>query len=133
MTYHSLVGSHLHYGVQSWGQANPENINKMRVLQNRAFTKITFKCLHDSTNEIYKNLKILRFSDSVCMQSCLFMNQIEQNEKIAKSFSELKYCGDNHNYQTRSATKELLDTPCLAQIFMVPNQPNITVSLTGTI
>ena len=67
------------------------------------------------------------------MQSCLFMNQIEQNEKIAKSFSELKYCGDNHNYQTRSAPKELLDTPCLAQIFMVLNQPNITVSLTGTI
>ena len=32
------------------------------------------------------------------------MNQIEENEKIAKSFSKLKYCGDNHKYQTRSAT-----------------------------
>ena len=38
------------------------------------------------------------------MQNCLFMNQIEENEKIAKSFSKLKYCGDNHKYQTRSAT-----------------------------
>ena len=39
------------------------------------------------------------------------MNQIEQNEKLAKSFSQLKYCGYNHNYQTRSGTRKLLDIP----------------------
>ena len=46
------------------------------------------------------------------MQNYLFMNQIEEKEKIAKSFSNLKYCRDNHNYQTRSATRKLLDTLC---------------------
>ena len=45
------------------------------------------------------------------------MNQIEQNEKIAKPFSKLKYCGDNRNYQTRSATKKLLDIPCFSTNF----------------
>ena len=64
IVYHSLVGSHLHYSTQLWGQTNAENINKIQVLQNRALRKITFKRLHDSTNKIYKNL-ILRFSDSV--------------------------------------------------------------------
>ena len=98
IVYHSLAGSHLHYGAQLWGQTNTENINKIRVLQNRALRKITFKMLHNSTNEIYKNPKILRFSDSVCIQNSLFMNQIEQNEKIAKSFSKLKYCCDNRNH-----------------------------------
>ena len=98
IVYHSLVGSHLHYGVQLWGQTNTENINKIRVLQNRALREITFKMLHNPTNEIYKNPKILRFSDSVCIQNSLFMNQIEQNEKIAKSFSKLKYCCDNRNH-----------------------------------
>ena len=37
------------------------------------------------------------------------MNQIEQNEKLAKSFSELKYLphrSKQHNYQTRSSDKE---------------------------
>ena len=77
IVYHPLVGSHLHYSAQLWGQTNAENINKIRVLQNQVLKKITFKKLHDSTNEIYKNLKILRFSDSVCIQTCLFMNQIE--------------------------------------------------------
>ena len=70
--YHSLVGSHLHSGAQLWGQTNTENINKIQVLQNQALRKITFKRLHDSTNEINKNLKILRFSDSVCMQNSFF-------------------------------------------------------------
>ena len=87
------------------------------MLQNQTLWEITFKRLHDSTNEIHNNLKILRFSDSVCMQNCLFMNQIEQNEKIAKSFSKLKYCGDNHNYQTKSAARKLLDTPCFSTNF----------------
>ena len=63
---HSLVGSHLHYDAKLWGQTNVENINKIRVLYNRALRKITFKNLHDSTNKIYKNLKILGFSDSLC-------------------------------------------------------------------
>ena len=39
------------------------------------------------------------------------MNQIEQNKKLPTSFLELKYCGYNHNYQTRSVTKKLLNIP----------------------
>ena len=39
------------------------------------------------------------------------MSQIEQNEKLAESFSALKYCSYNHNYQTRSVTRKLLNIP----------------------
>ena len=39
------------------------------------------------------------------------MNQIKQNEKLAKSFAELKYCSCNHNYQTRSVARKLLNLP----------------------
>ena len=48
------------------------------------------------------------------MEICPFMNQFEQNEEIGKSFPKLKSCGDSHNYQTRSATRKLLDTPCFS-------------------
>ena len=51
------------------------------------------------------------------MQNCLFMNQIEQNEKIAKSLPKLKYCGNTHNYSTRLPTGKLLDTPCFSTNF----------------
>ena len=29
IVYHSLVGSHLHYRAQLWGQTNAENLNKI--------------------------------------------------------------------------------------------------------
>ena len=37
------------------------------------------------------------------------MNQIERNKTLAKSFSELIYCGYNHIYQTRSVARKLFD------------------------
>ena len=39
------------------------------------------------------------------------MNQIQQNEKLVKSFWKLKYCSYNYNYQTRLVTRKLLDIP----------------------
>ena len=45
-------------------------------------------------------LPILRFGDSVCsIENCLFMNQIEQNGNIAKSFSKLQCCDSNNHNQ----------------------------------
>ena len=39
------------------------------------------------------------------------MLQKEQNKQLAASFARLKYCGESHNYVTRSATKKLLHIP----------------------
>ena len=94
-----------------WGQANKESQNKIQVIQNQALRKTSFKKLHDPTAQLYKDLKLVKCCDIVHWQNCLFMNQIEQNEKLAKSFSELKYCGYNHNYQTRSMTRIILNIP----------------------
>ena len=63
-------------------------------------------------NSLYK-LNILKFSDIVCLQSCLFMSQIEHNGKFAKNFPTLKQCGDNHCYNTRSVAQKLSDIPIL--------------------
>ena len=39
------------------------------------------------------------------------MLEIVQNKQLAASFPGLKYCGESHNYMTRSATKKLLHIP----------------------
>ena len=111
IAYHSIFGSHLQYGSQLWAQTSRENVNAIQVLQNRALRKIAFKKSNDPVSELYKDFKILKFCDLVQLQNCLFMVQLEQNEKLAKSFTELKHCGENHNYKTRAATKNLLATP----------------------
>ena len=58
-------------------------------------------------SEDFKKFGILKFHDPMK----LFICQFEQDEQLAKSF--LKHCDGNHNYQTRSITERLLDTPLL--------------------
>ena len=113
VVYHSLFGSNLLYGAQLWGQTNLANQNSIQVLQNRAIRKICFKKRNEPVSEDFKKIGILKFHDLIKLQNCLFICQLEQDEQLAKSFLALKHCGDNHNYQTRSTTKRLLDTPLL--------------------
>ena len=63
IVYHSLFASYLQFDAQLWGQANKECQNKIQVIQNRALRKISFKKLHDSTAQLYKDLKFLKFCD----------------------------------------------------------------------
>ena len=39
------------------------------------------------------------------------MSQIETNQRLANSFVDLRHCGDNHTYLTKSKAKGLLDIP----------------------
>ena len=82
----------------------------MQKLQNRALRKINFKKFHYPIKHIYKDHKILKFADILKVQNCLFMYQFEQNNALATSFPAL-HSKDKHNYQTRSATQNLLDIP----------------------
>ena len=80
----------------------------MQKLQNRALRKINFKKIHHPIKHIYKDHKILKFADILKVQNCLFMCQFEQNNALATSFPTL-HSKDKHNYQSRSATQNLLD------------------------
>ena len=111
MVYHSLFESNLLYGAHLWGQTNLANQNSIQVLQNRTIRKICFKKRNEPVSEDFKKIEILKFHDLIKLQNCLFICQLEQDEQLAKSFPALKHCGNNHNYQTSSTTKRLLDNP----------------------
>ena len=71
--YHSLVYSHLSYGVQAWGSADPTSLRKINVLQNKAVRIMSGKQYFQiygqtpgplpSSEPLYKNLEILKFND----------------------------------------------------------------------
>ena len=82
----------------------------MQILHNYAFQNIDFKNVQNSIKHIYKNHKILNFTDILKVQNYLFIYQVEQNNALATSFPAL-HSRDKHNYPTRSATKNLLDVP----------------------
>ena len=52
-------------------------------LQNCALRKINFKKFHHSIKHIYKDHNILKFTDILKVQNCLFMHQVEQNNAPA--------------------------------------------------
>ena len=78
--------------------------------------KIAFKNQYESADPLYKNLKIIKFQDLLWLNNCLFMCQLEQNKKLAATFPGLVSTKEKHNYNTRSARKNLLDIP-LCQTF----------------
>ena len=65
------------------------------------------------------------------------MSQIETNQRLANSFVDLRHCGNNHNYLTKSNKAK-----CLLDIYTYPlliihkcmalSPPNIILSRTGT-
>ena len=53
----------------------------------------------------------MKFLDLLYLQNSLFMYQIETNQRLANFFVDLRHCGDNHSYLTKSKAKGLLDIP----------------------
>ena len=53
----------------------------------------------------------MKFPDLLYLQNCLKQSQIETNQRLANSFVDLRHCGDNHTYLTKSKAKGLLDIP----------------------
>ena len=111
MAYHSLFFYHLLYGFQLWGQTNITSQNKIQKLQKRVLRKTLFKKKQYSICQVYKELKILKFSNRLYLQNHIFMSQIETNQRLTNSFLDLRHCNDKRNYLTKSKAKGLLDIP----------------------
>ena len=105
MTYHSLflpIYYDLNYATGAYKLNQPK--------QNTKATKQNLEkkvCLKNNKILLgyYKELEILNCPAVLYLQHCLFMTQIETNQKLANSLADLKHCGDSHNYQTKLKTK----------------------------
>ena len=53
---------------------------------------------------------MLKFIDTLKVQNCLFMYQVEQNNALPTYFPAM-HSRDKHSYQTISAIQNLLDVP----------------------
>ena len=77
----------------------------LSISSSTRFTKMVQDIKH-----ICKELVILKSTDILKVQNCLFKYHVKQNNAVATYFSVL-YSRDKHNYQTRSATHNLLVVP----------------------
>ena len=106
--YHAIFSSHMIYGCQAWGLSNNKYINKIQTLQNRALRLISFSDSSTSpfqhTVDIYKNLKLFKFSDLVTLKNLLFIHDYI-NKKLPESFIGYFHLSrDMHTHNTRNAS-----------------------------
>ena len=89
--------------------------------------KIAFLKQYESADPLYKNLKIIMFPDLF-----FFMCQLEQNKKLTTIFPGLVYIKEKHNYNIRSARKNLLDIPLCQTVLIGCNHANTNALKIGT-
>ena len=71
--YFAIFNSHLIYASQIWCQANNAKINSLSIRQDKALRIINFKERGSNTNPLYNENNILKLTDHVVTQNCLFV------------------------------------------------------------
>ena len=72
--YYAIFSSHMTYGCQVWGQGTNGNIKQIETLQNRALRIINFKGPGTDTSSLYAKNKILKLTDLIKLNNCLFIH-----------------------------------------------------------
>ena len=72
LIYNSLVESRIRYGILSWGTAAQQQINRVKVLQNKALRYITFSELDTPMLPIYSLLNVLLFNELLYLSQANF-------------------------------------------------------------
>jgi len=114
MVYHSIFNSLLLYACQVWGVNSQTIKTKIQSLQDRAIRKITFSKSDCNVDKLYKDLKLLKFTDIVYVQNCIFMNRVENNQLPDCFQDKFKHRRNIHNYNTRASKKGQIEIPTVS-------------------
>ena len=100
--YNSLFDSCLRYGILGWGTASEQELNRLKMLQNRVVRFITFSKFRTRAAPLYSELKVIPLRDQLFMQRSIFMHGFSYNN-LPYVFNT--YCHQpQHRYPTRYAT-----------------------------
>ena len=99
LIYNTLVESRLRYGLLGWSTASNQQLNRLRVLQNRALRYIDFSPIGTFMLPLYSHYKTLPLSQLITLQqaSHMYAQHYNQLPKVFRS-----YCTQPaHRYETR--------------------------------
>ncbi len=97
--YHSLFASIQNYGAQVWGLLGNWKIKTVERVQKAAVRIITFADFYAHTNQIFQELRILKFQDNIKLQHIFLVHDFKDKKLPVVCFyifiSFLLY--SNHN------------------------------------
>ena len=112
--YFSVVYSHLFYGIQAWGSADPTARNKLDILQNKAVRILSGKQYFQiygqepgplpSSEPLYKKLDILKFHDIFKLSIANFVYSTLTSDSPAIFDNWFQYDHEVHDHTTRAST-----------------------------
>ena len=115
--YYSLFDSHLNFGNLLWGCADQKLLKRIIILQKKCIRNIALKNSVSHTEPLFKDLKILKFTDKLSYFRSIFVHQY-RNNKLPASFSnifqditstdELQTRHNDYNYKNLPAIKKYL-------------------------
>ena len=114
LIYNSLVESRLRYGILSWSTATLNQLNRLRVLQNKAIRFITFSPLDAEMLPIYKQLNVLPLSQLITLHQATHMYSFA-NSLLPTVFQS--YCAKpQHSQNTRFSKHNFCLPRCNSQL-----------------
>ena len=106
LIYNSLVESRLRYGILSWSTASQTQLNRLRVLQNKALRFITFSRPDTSMLPLYAKLNVLPLDKLVLLHQVTNMYSFTNN-LLPPAFTS--YCTKpQHGFNTRFSKNNFL-------------------------
>ena len=99
MIYNGLVENRLRYGILSWSTASNEQLNRLKVLQNRALRYIDFSPIGTTILPIYAQFNVLPLSNLIDLHRATYMFSLSNNNLplVFRSYCEKP----THGYATR--------------------------------
>ena len=91
-------GSYVYYCSFVLAQ-NCRTIERILILQKKAFRIINFQPTNSHTSPLFKQSSILKFQDKICLENILF---------LSKSLNIFNFSSDQRNYETSSSTQDNL-------------------------
>ena len=85
--YNTLIYPFLIYGIIIWGNTYFSTVQPLLILQKKATRIITFSQFDAHSTPLFKNLRILKFSDLVNFHTSIFMHKF-YNNKLPPFFSD---------------------------------------------
>ena len=84
-TYYALFESYINYVCIIWEQ-NISTINRLYILQIEALRIINFKERNGHSSPLFHYSKIIKITDKVKIENCLFINKYTNN-KLPSTFT----------------------------------------------
>ena len=113
--YYSLVYSHLSYGVQAWGSADPTFIEKINILNNKAIRIMSGKQYFQiygevpgplpSSEPLFKKLEILKFLDIFKLNIANFVYSTLNFDSPGIFHDWFKFDFEVHDHSTRTGAE----------------------------